>query len=294
MTVSDPIEVCVPSEYHPLQAVVMCLANPWSSADRRVDLPLLRQALRNDFDSYDHVRVRQQQHGLAEILRGHGVEVVWASPLGGIVSQHYTRDPAFAIDATLYVARPRRAARQAEIPGLRDVLARMSRVVWLDDGTIEGGDVIVDVDHVMIGLGEETDPAGVDALRYRLRESGRRVVVLDFAMRGVIHTDTVFNVVAPGLAIVHRPAFLPDTWRWIDDHYDVIEVDEQQRRALSVNTLSINTSTVVIRDDDRLAEQLRDRGMTVITHDYTAVTRLPGSYRCTTMPVRRTPEGSGP
>lgn len=292
MTASDTIDVCVPSEYHPLEAVVMCLANPWTRTEFELDLPLLRQALRNDIRRYDYLRVREQQQGLAEILHSHGVEVVWARPLGGIISQHYTRDPAFAIDDTLYVARPRRAARQREIPGLRDVLTRMSKVIWLDSGTIEGGDVIVDVDHVIVGLGEETNPAGVEALRYGLRHSGRKVVVLGLAQGGAIHTDTLLNVVGPGLAIIHRNAFTPASLRWLDNHYDLIEVDEKQRRALSVNTFSINPTTVVTRDDDRLAQSLRDHGMAVITHDYSEVTRLPGSYRCTTMPVRRTPERS--
>lgn len=240
---------------------------------------------------YDHLRVREQQQGFAELLEGHGARVLWADPLGASVSQHYTRDIALAIDETVFVARPRRAARQAELPGLRRVLPQLSSVTWLDAGRIEGGDVIVDTDHLIVGPGEETERAGVEALRHRLRAlgSGRKVTVLELARRGAIHTDTLFTVVAPGLALVHRPWFTPASVRWMEEHYDLIDVTERQRRGLSVNTFSINPTTVVVRDDGPLAEALTAKGMTVLVHDYSEVMRLPGSFRCTTMPVRRTP-----
>lgn len=285
----ESVEVWVPSEYHRLETVVMCLANPWTTKDVGFDLPLVRQMLRNDMGRYDYVKVREQQRAFALLLGTYGVTVIWATPLGAPVSQHYTRDPSFAIDDTVYVARPRRAARRAEIPGLREVLPRMSKVAWLDAGTIEGGDVIVDTDHVIVGLGEETDLAGVDALKYRLGHTGRSVVVLELTRGGAIHTDTLFNVVGPGLGIVHRPSFTQPSLRWLDAHYDLIEIDEAQRRGLSANTFSIDPKTVVIRDDPRLAAALQAKGVTVIVQEYSEVMRLPGSYRCTTMPVRRTP-----
>jgi arginine deiminase len=34
---------------------------------------------------------------------------------------------------------------------------------------------------------------------------------------------------------------------------------------------------------------LQAKGITVVVQDYSEVMRLPGAYRCTTMPVRRTP-----
>lgn len=285
----ESVDVWVPSEYHRLETVVMCLANPWTNKDVGFDLALLRQMLRNDMGRYDYVKVRAEQTAFAALLESYGVTVLWARPLGAIVSQHYTRDPSFAIDDTVYVARPRRKARRAEIPGLGEVLPRMSKVAWLDAGTIEGGDVIVDTEHVIVGLGEETNLAGVGALTCRLRETGRSVVVLELTRGGAIHTDTLFNVVGPGLGIVHRPSFTPESLRWLDAHYDLVDIDEAQRRRLSANTFSIDPTTVVIRDDPRLAADLQAKGMTVVVQDYSEVMRLPGSYRCTTMPVRRTP-----
>jgi N-dimethylarginine dimethylaminohydrolase len=39
---------------------------------------------------------------------------------------------------------------------------------------------------------------------------------------------------------------------------------------------------------DRIAGELSARGIEVITVDYSEVTRIPGSLRCTTLPLLRT------
>ncbi len=291
-TDARPLQVAVSSEIGRLRTVIMCLANPWRtppSTLRHIDVAGVHQMLRNRWRPYDHAAVREQQLALIELLRGRGTEVLLADNLTQI-SQHYTRDIGFAVDDVFVVARPRRPYRSAEIPGIRTHLRRMSRVAFLDDGSIEGGDVMLTDGHVLVGLGEETDLAGVRALAHRLAEEGnpRRVVPLRFAHRGVVHLDTKLNVVGPHLALVHRRSFTPESLRRLQEHFDLVDATDEEVARIEVNTVAVEPGVVLVQArSGRLADELARRGITPVPVDYSAVTRLPGSLRCTTLPVRR-------
>lgn len=287
------IEVANPSEYAALRTVIMCLANPspplLGMVDA-IDAALLHQLREYRFwPSHDVTRVHVQQHVLIERLVAEGAEVLLAKPVG-VLTQHYTRDIGFAIDDVFFVARPRRAMRQRELRGIRHLVRRMSKVAHLDLGTIEGGDVMLLDGHVLVGLGEETSRDGTEALGYSLSEHGidRELVVLEFARRGTVHLDCALNVVAPGLALVHRGAFTQSSLRWIESHVDVIDTTQRELRDLRLNCFAVRPGLVVVeRTSTRIADELERRGIEVVRLDYGEVTRLPGSFRCTTLPVAR-------
>ncbi len=47
------------------------------------------------------------------------------------------------------------------------------------------------------------------------------------------------------------------------------------------------TEVVVAAKSDRIAGELQARGIEPIRVDYSEVTKIPGSFRCTTMPLAR-------
>ena len=97
-------------------------------------------------------------------------------------------------------------------------LRQLSRVVYLDDGCIEGGDVFVNGDEVIVGCGEETSPAGVAALQRAPEANGveRTIVTPDLAERGAIHADCKFNIIGKNLAIANPAAFTPGSLKRIE------------------------------------------------------------------------------
>ncbi len=82
-----------------------------------------------------------------------------------VFSQCGPRYVGFVVDDLFVPTRPRRAFRQQELIGLRPLLELLSRVAWLDSGTIEGGDAVLYERIAMVGLSEESNEAGIAALR---------------------------------------------------------------------------------------------------------------------------------
>ncbi len=293
---TDFISINLPSETATLKTVVMCFANPVSLSSvlryGGVDAALLYQIWHNKFNPFFNCeKVRKQQQTFIEIMKANGVEVLLADQVSGCATQHYTRDIGFAIDDTFFCANPRRYYRKREIEGLESILPRFSKVARLEKGAIEGGDVIVDEQYVIVGLGEETNKEGVDCLKRKLKESGldREVITIEFAHRGIIHLDTKFNIPAKGIGFIHTKSFKPESLKWLEKHFDLIEATDEETANIEINTFATSPRKVVMSErSERLASLLQSKGIETVLVDYSEVTKLPGSFRCTTLPVERT------
>jgi hypothetical protein len=179
---TNSIPVNIPSEFATLRRVVMFLANPMSvfSFLRQggFDIAAIYQLWHNKWAIiHDYQRVRQQQRAFIEVMERNGVEVLFAEAVPGCFTQHYTRDIGFAIDDTFFCANPRRRARQRELEGLRNLLPRFSKVARLENGTIEGGDVIVDEQYIIVGLGGKVPDQRAGAI---VGDGGLQLVEVDW------------------------------------------------------------------------------------------------------------------
>lgn len=287
------LKVSVSDEFGALQTVVMRYAGPFTldlSSRHQLDPVHRRQLETSQWDQYDDTIVRAQQDAFMAVLRGRGVEVLLADQVPGCYGQHYTRDLGFVVDDVFVVSRLNSAKRQAEFSGMRALVERFSTVAYLDAGTIEGGDVMLHEGCVLVGLSEESSLEGVDALRYRLDQLGigREVIAVPFTRSGVVHLDDHFNIVAPRVALVNPAVFAAAQMRWFEKHFDLIQMTAEEVLSVEVNTLALAPGVVAVAArSDRLAEELAARGIEPLLIDYSEVTRIPGSFRCSTLPLSR-------
>jgi len=292
---TEHITVNVRSEIDTLKTVAMCWANPFpvkfNIITSLLDASVREQLRHNSWRYYRYKKVREQQQRLIEVFRDHGISVLFLDNLPGLGTQHYTRDIAFCIDDVFFTARMGTRYREPEQRAFQGLLPRLSKVVHLEGGRIEGGDVMLHEDKVLVGLGEATDKEGAEALRRKLLELGnpREIVTIPFAHRGVIHLDTKFNIVGKNIALISRKSFPPDTVRWLEKQFDLIDATEEETRGIEINTFALGGNRVIVQEkSERLAGLIQQKGLTPIPVDYSEVTNLPGSFRCTTLPVERT------
>jgi len=288
-----PISTHAATEYGTLMCVAMRYAGDFSRQLSGPDIhPVLaRQTATSMWAKYSAMKVRAQQQDLIDMLRGRGTEVVILAQAPGCSAQHYPRDIGFVIDSVFFLARLNSAHRLPEAEALADLTAAMPNVARLPEGTIEGGDVMLHDGCVLVGLSEETSSMGANELQAALGRHGidREVVPVRFAGAGIVHLDDHFNIIAPGTALIHRAAFTPDQVRWFDRRFDLIDVTDEEALAVQVNVLAIAPGVVVVADgSDRVAGEIVARGIQVVTVGYSEVTRIPGSLRCTTLPLLRT------
>nr|WP_225954890.1 arginine deiminase family protein [Kibdelosporangium phytohabitans] len=231
-----------------------------------------------------------QLDAFVDLLRQNGVTVHRVEDLPHVALQTYPRDLAVVIDDVLVRTRSREPIRNAERAGLDHVFERVSTVADLPSGTVEGGDVIVTGTDVLVGLGEETDPDGVAQLRKVLaaHDIGRAVVPIAFAHGGVMHLDTKFTMASPAVGLVVPSAFTPESLRLLAERFELIEVTDEEAADVQVNTVALAPDRLVVSATaGRVADELAKRDIVPVPLDFAEVTRLPGSFRCATMPLIR-------
>lgn len=227
--------------------------------------------------SSDHIR---REHAAIRLtLSRLGVICIPIPAVAGLPFQFNVRDAGVIVGDVIYLARMARPVRHAEPEVLRDHLKNAGvRIERLHDGCLEGGDVIVRPDRVLVGMSERTDEAGAQALAASLPE-GRVVETVELTP-GVLHLDVALSCPMPSLAIAYLPAFargLPECLR----DCDVIEATESEFESQGVNVLPLGGHRIMVdQRQERLIAELGTRGATCVPCCVDHISRVGGGLRC--------------
>jgi N-dimethylarginine dimethylaminohydrolase len=290
------INVNVDSEIGVLKKVILCYANPYKISleeIRTAVMPsVLRQFYYNKFGSYDYKIIIEEQKAFIKVLEQHGVEVLLADNLESSSCQHYTRDIGFAIDDLFVVAKMGTPIRHKEKTAITKFTNQFSKVASITKGSIEGGDVMLHKNVVLVSLGEATNMAGINNLEeiFTSNNIKREIVPIHFSHKGIIHLDTKFNIVSENVAVLNPRSFKKESLKWFENNFDLIEATDNETSEISINTFSIAPTKVIMKQgSERIGNILETKGIESIYVKYSEVTKLPGSLRCTTCPVERIP-----
>jgi N-dimethylarginine dimethylaminohydrolase len=211
------------------------------------------------------------------------------------LSQVFARDPVIVVGDTVILAAQKLPMLRKEIRGFGRLLDRIraagARVVRVpaeaEDTFIEGGDVLVDLPYVFVGVGELA--SNLNGARWLQEQLGPKVhvVAVPIVKRGVFHLDTCLTLIGPRTGIVCREA-LADPLPPPLCEYDLIAVDERTRAGLGTNVLMLDSRTVIAqRRHRRLLARLRARGFRTVALDFGWHALGGGAFRCATHPLRR-------
>lgn len=216
----------------------------------------------------------------------------------------FVRDPFFTVGSSIIEGSLRFLHRRNEIFPIRDTLAAeaynsdafylsvpkpdISEGLHAETGPfLEGGDILVLDRTIFVGnSGQASNHNGYLWLKSYLSHWGYEVIEVPLK-KEVLHLDCALSLVREGLMIVCEEAFLngiPEQLR----NWDKISVPYKDIAYLAINGLPINESTYVLDPQfEYIAEQLKDRGITVEYVDFRISRSFGGSFRCSTQPIVR-------
>ncbi|WP_165975099.1 dimethylarginine dimethylaminohydrolase family protein [Nonomuraea deserti] len=237
----------------------------------------------------DPVTAVIQHEQLVALLAAHGVTLHWAHPADAQV-QLYTRDMGFVIDDVYFPARPASPIRRREQAGLAWLLPRLSKVRELRGGCIEGSDVLVTDDDVLVGLSGTTNEDGLAALRAAMAAEGidRRVVPLTFAHPEAVHLNVHFTMAGADVGLFDPPAFARESRSYLESRFDLVDVTPDEVRRFAVNALALAPNRLIVEAaDERIAAEVHSRGITPIPIDYSAISCFSGGIHRSVLPLVR-------
>lgn len=211
-----------------------------------------------------------------------------------VQDQTCPRDIGFVIGDVLVIAAMRNPSRAEEFTGIRHLLEYWhGDVIEAPAGAfLEGGDVIIDGDHIFVGGGQRSDGAGLAFMQENFGDSYQIVPMPCRSLaegENILHLDCTFNPLGLGHVLIYRDG-LESIPAIVTEKYTEIPIDRAEAEALATNVFSIRPDTVIARSAlqcARVNAVLKDLGYRVIEVDFDLVPSTGGSFRCVTMPVRR-------
>jgi dimethylargininase len=185
------------------------------------------------------------------------------------------------VEDTAVIARGRAVVLRSAHPGRRGEAAAVARalaasgldVVDLDEGTCDGGDVLVVGDRAWVGRTARTDAAGIAALGRALAQVGVAVTPVDLG-QGVLHLKCVCSSPAPGAVVVAAGALDAGVFEGLQR----IEVPADE--AYAANTVGIGGRVLVAAGYPGAAAALRRAGLEPVPLEVSEIRKGDGSLTC--------------
>lgn len=290
------IDLNIDNEYGRLTHVVMGTGLGYHRNDQMVEVVNETQkssfdagaiptedALQVEFDAFKHVLEENGVHVYLPQLAPDSVQ-----------DQTCPRDIGFVIGDVLVISSMSNPSRKEEFAGITHLQEFWNGSVLNvpSDVFLEGGDVIIDQGRIFVGYGQRTRSSGVDFIKAHFGDKYQIVPIPCSSLadgEDVLHLDCTFQPLGLGHALIY-PQGLKALPVEITENYSLIEVNRNEAKALATNILSIKPDTLIARsapDCARVNEELRALGYTVIEIQFDLVPSTGGSFRCTTLPVRR-------
>lgn len=280
---ANKIQVNVNNEFGTLKSVLVARADTYYDHEPIND----NQTIYYKKSPPDKAKLLLQQKNFFEVMSQNGICLVFADALADCPDQLNTRDPSFVIGNTFFVSSMKESLRCREKEGLLNIIKNLdASVVYLDECTIEGGDVVVAGVNVFVGISRRTTYLGVQRLKSYLNDN-YRVIPIELKS-GFLHLDTVFNILSDNIAIICEDAIVDESVALIKQHYSVINISLEEQLHLGTNVFSIAPGKIISQEyNKRINDELRSNGFDVIELDYSEPAKLGGAFRCGTCPLER-------
>ncbi|WP_339161893.1 dimethylarginine dimethylaminohydrolase family protein [Bacillus sp. FSL M8-0277] len=269
------------SEYDDLQEVLLC--SPIYMEIKQIINETQKHFARENITQMKAITQHKQ---LIQTLKDHQVRPIMLPANDRFPEQVFTRDIGFTIGHTLFVSSMAAPVRQGEEQLLKEwAQGNGLKTVTLTNGTIEGGDVLVDQRRVFVGTSKRTNPAAIHELKKELPDHD---IIPIHLPAHILHLDCVMNILSHDEILIYPEAFKKEDLHLLNMHYHLIEISEQEQFTLGPNVLSIGQKKVIslpINQETNAA--LTAHGYTVIEVDFSEIIKSGGSFRCCTLPIRR-------
>ncbi len=228
--------------------------------------------LRTGPESPRYDRVLAEHAAYVAALEAAGVAVETLAPLPDHPDSVFVEDPAFVLSEGAILLRPGAPSRFAEAAALAPVLHRhFGRVAEVDKGFMDGGDILVLPDEILVGLSARTDRSGAERFCELLRDLGRPGRIVE-TPAGLLHLKTGCALLDER-TVIAAPALAP-----LFPAYEVLVPPPDE--AAAANLIRVNDRVLMAAAFPNTVAILAERGLSVVRIDVSEIARLDAGLSC--------------
>ncbi len=218
--------------------------------------------------------VRREHAAYSAALTAAGLSVTLLDPLEDYPDAIFVEDPALAFPEAAILLNPGAPSRAGEGAYLRaELTARFPKVLELDEGHADGGDVLVLPGRVLIGLSARTDRAGAEALVRLLVGLGRHAEVVE-PPRGVLHQKTASSLIDEETVLASAALAATGMFAGLR----VLEVPHGEETG--ANVLRVNDALIVGAGFPHLHDLLDGHGAKLVLLENSEIAKIDAGFTC--------------
>jgi dimethylargininase len=230
------------------------------------------QGLRTGSEPPAYDRVLAEHRSYVAALEAAGVKVETLPALPDHPDSVFVEDPAFVLTEGAILLRPGAPSRFDEGASLAPVLRRhFAHVAEVDEGFVDGGDILVLPDEILVGLSERTDLAGARRFCALAGDLGRHARIVD-PPPGLLHLKTGCALVDER-TLIAVPAMAP-----LFPGYEVLITPPGEEH--SANLIRVNDRILMGAGFPRTAARLAERGLQVVETPAAEIAKIDAGLSC--------------
>ncbi len=219
----------------------------------------------------DPARARIQHQAYVKALKGIGVAVDELSALD-LPDSVFIEDTAVVLDDKVILTRPGALSRRQEVITVADFFEEEGReVVWLEAGTLDGGDILRIGGYVLIGLSERTDADGAEAMARHVKDAS--MTPLEVPVGDQVHLKTTCSTLDAVTMVAAAATELPQM-----PGVRILRTPEGDE--LAANCVAFRRSVIMPRGYPRTEDLLRGAGFTPVPLDLSEFEKGGGGATC--------------
>ncbi|MGZ8285999.1 MAG: dimethylarginine dimethylaminohydrolase family protein [Allosphingosinicella sp.] len=230
------------------------------------------EGLRTGAEPPRYDRVLAEHRVYVAALEAAGIVVETLPALPEYPDSVFVEDPAFVLPEGAILLRPGAPSRFGEAALLEPALRRhFGHVAAVEEGFVDGGDILMLHDEILVGLSERTDEAGAARFCELAGELGRRARIVE-PPSGLLHLKT-------GCALIdERVVIAVPAMAALFPGYEVLVTPDGEEHA--ANLIRVNDHILMGDAFPQTAALLIERGLDVVATPASEIAKIDAGLSC--------------
>ena len=234
-----------------------------------------------DMGNPDFERLKQQHDIYMDALKEAGVKVNIMPAQDAYPDSVFVEDAALVLDGVAILLNPGANSRAGEPKALRrDGTAFFKDILSPEfPGPIDGGDILVFDDLILVGVSDRTSEAGADALALAVQPFGYELRMVK-TPKHILHFKSHCSLLDEKTAISTRALAASGCF----DGFDVVTVPDDEPQG--ANVIRVNDKVIMAEEAPKTIAMLRAKGFDVLPVPTSEVAKIDGAVSCCSLRYR--------
>ena len=237
--------------------------------NRSIHYALSSQNLNPNFD-----KIKEIHNNYINAIEEVGLNIILLDNLEEYPDSIFVEDPALIYKNNIIMLNPKDPTRNGEAKIIRnEIHHHFEKVLFVETGSIEGGDILNINDHFIIGLSNRTDKLGASNLSNILHSLGATVDICETPKK-ILHFKSECSLIDDDIILVSNRMSKLD---YLRKKYNLIELPLGEENA--ANCVRINNK-LLIPDGFTKTEEILSKNFNIIKIEINEILKVDAGLSC--------------